>query len=211
MDNSVEDNRPVRLQAVYFLIDLAGDKKDQHITEVNALIKNIISQLPNKYEIKDAFGIAIRLSGDRWFHDERITVPVSEYEWEDLSLNDCANSSDMLLDLNLALTPEAFKRANAHLTWNPFIIFITDHSSNAFQREKSISALKRNKYYQRAAKIAIAFSDEAIPCLTNLAENSELVWPFPIDVHLENFLISDIKRSGLDEYYEWSDDLSENF
>jgi uncharacterized protein YegL len=163
-----------RQMVLFFIVDTSGSMAGVKIGKVNTAIKEVLP------ELQDIGGSDVDLkiaclkfsSGCSWMHSK--PVPVESFRWSNLS-------ADGVTDLGAACKELADKLSKDNFLSAPSAsvapaIFLMSDGEPTDNYETGIAALRQNKWYKYAIKVAVAIGDDAnTDVLKEFTGNSEAV------------------------------------
>jgi uncharacterized protein YegL len=175
---SLIDNEPIprKTMVLFFVIDTSGSMRGSKIGSVNTTISEILPELKDiSAENADAQIKIAALefsSGAKWLYDRPIEA--EKFCWNDLDAGGVTDFGEACKTLNQKLSREQFMN-NIVGSFAPVIILLSDGAPTDNYR-KELNALKGNKWFKAAIKIAIAIGDDADEeVLKEFTENVECV------------------------------------
>ncbi len=158
-DEVVEVSR--RTMVLFFIVDTSGSMKGAKIGTVNNAIEEVIPEIKDisitnaDAQIKIA---ALQFStGAKWIDSEPISA--ENYRWNYLEANGVTDLGKAFLELNEKLSTRAFMN-EATGSFAPAIFLMSDGDPTD-NYEDGLEVLKRNNWYKKAIKVAIAIGNDA--------------------------------------------------
>ena len=164
-----------------FVIDNSGSMEGEKIATVNNAIRDVISIMPEIQE--DTSDAEIKISAMtfaescKWVYSE--PKPVSEFKWNDVSVEGGTNFSEAYDKLSQFLC----KKENGGKMPDiggvaPIIILMSDGMPTSLDWEDHLNGLKKKGWFKVALKYALAIqidTDEAKDVLSKFTGNPETV------------------------------------
>lgn len=169
---------PRKTMIMFFLVDTSGSMDGEKIGSLNDAMREVIPDLKDISDSNADALIKIAIldfaSGTQW-----ITPAPQDFEtfkWQDLDAGGCTDLGEACLELNSKLNREQFLQDKVG-NYAPVIILLSDGSPTD-NYQKGLRALRANKWFGAAIKIAFSIgSDADTDYLAQFTDNPELVIP----------------------------------
>ena len=169
---------PRKTMIMFFLVDTSGSMDGEKIGSLNDAMREVIPDLKDISDSNADALIKIAIldfaSGTQWI------TPVPQnfetFKWQDLDAGGCTDLGEACLELNSKLNREQFLQDKVG-NYAPVIILLSDGSPTD-NYQKGLGALRANKWFGAAIKIAFSIgSDADTDYLAQFTDNPELVIP----------------------------------
>ena len=179
MNDDFMDSAPIakKTSVIFLVVDTSGDMVAERIHIVNQAIKEvlpIIRDISNKsVDVEIKIAIQTFDSVVNWITPNPVSL--NDYNYKDIQAGGCASMGEAFVELNSKLNENAFLSSEVG-NLAPAIILLSDTTPTDDYR-KGLDALKQNKWYKSAIKVAFAISSEAEKdILEDFTGNKELVF-----------------------------------
>jgi len=153
---------PRKTMVLFFVVDTSGSMLGSKIGTVNSAIEEVIPELKDLSESNADAQIKVAVlefsTGAIWQNPSG-PVEVENFSWRDLDANGVTDLGDACLQLNEKLSTKAFMQ-EATGSFAPAIFLLSDGGPTD-DYKKGIEALKRNNWFKKAIKVAIAIGGDA--------------------------------------------------
>lgn len=148
-----------RQMVLFFVIDTSGSMALTKIGSVNTAIREVLPELKgiggSDVELKIA---CLKFSsGCEWMH--QAPVPVDNFQWNNLSADGVTDFGAACKELSDKLSKDKFLSAPS-ASVAPAIFLMSDGEPTDNYKDE-LAALKQNKWFQYAIKVAVAIGDGA--------------------------------------------------
>jgi len=144
---------------LFFLIDVSGSMAGKKIGAVNTAIEEVIPELRgiggSDAEVEMA---VLTFSTDvQWLYQS--TISVNDFQWKRVAAGGVTNIGDAFEALNEKMSKSAFLNAPSGAL-APAIFLMSDGQPTD-EYEAPLAALKNNRWFKHALKVAVAIGDDA--------------------------------------------------
>lgn len=179
MNDDFMDSAPIAKKTfvIFLVVDTSGDMVAERIHIVNQAIREtlpIIRDISNKsVDVEIKIAIQTFDSVAKWITPNPVSL--NDYNYKDIQAGGCATMGEAFVELNSKLNENAFLSSEVG-NLAPAIILLSDTTPTDDYR-KGLDALKQNKWYKSAIKVAFAISSEAEKDIVeDFTGNKELVF-----------------------------------
>ena len=159
--SSVADNR--QILDILFMIDVSGSMRGKRIAQVNYALENIIKELRKRDDVNSAIKVGVMEFSDtaEWVTPQ--PVPLDDFPFTQIEAKPWITCYAKAFDLlNEKLRREGFLDPNLGEYFAPLILFITDGEPvDTAEYPAALERLKKNGWFNKSAKYAIAVGEEA--------------------------------------------------
>ena len=172
LDEAVEI--PRKTMTMFFLIDTSGSMGGTSIGQVNDAMREVLPDLKDvsdeNADVKIKLAVMSFSSGVQWITPS--PVELDNFKWTNLEAVGPTDLGEACKELNSKLDRNAFLQ-DAVGVYAPVIILISDgEPTDDFKA--GLAALKENKFYKAAQKVALGVEDANMDLLAEFTGNKEL-------------------------------------
>lgn len=163
MPNPFESTEGItkRTMVLFFLVDTSGSMAGTKIGAVNDAIFNVLPEIRAISEDNADAEIKIAAltfsSGAKWLYEE--PKPAKDFTWPYVDADGVTDLGEAYKMLNQKLSRNAFMK-NAEGSYAPAIFLMTDGEPTD-EYQHALEALKENKWFRVAIKVAVAIGEES--------------------------------------------------
>jgi uncharacterized protein YegL len=161
---SLPDNVPIprKTMVLFFVVDTSGSMMGSKIGEVNSAIEEVIPELKDLSESNADAQIKIAVlefsSGARWLTPNG-PIEAENFIWNDMDASGVTDLGDACQKLDEKLSTKAFMQ-EATGSFAPAIFLLSDGGPTD-DYKKGLDILKRNNWFKKAIKVAVAIGSDA--------------------------------------------------
>ncbi len=172
LDEAVEV--PRKTMTMFFLIDTSGSMGGTSIGQVNDAMREVLPDLKDisdeNADAKIKLAVMTFSSGVQWITPA--PVELDTFKWTNLEAVGPTDLGEACKELNSKLDRNAFLQ-DAVGVYAPVIILISDGAPTD-DFKAGLAALKENKFYKAAIKVALGVEDADMDLLAEFTGNKEL-------------------------------------
>ena len=148
---------------ILFLIDVSGSMQGTRIAQVNYALENIFKELRSRDDMNSAIKVGIMEFSDiaKWTTPR--PIPLEDYVFTQIQAQPYYTCYEKaFLELEKVLHRAEFMNPDLGEYFAPLILFITDGEPvDVEEYPAALNKLKRNKWFLKSSKYAIAVGEEA--------------------------------------------------
>lgn len=152
-----------RVLNLFFIVDVSGSMAGSRIEQVNRAMGNVFEKLRQQNDLRCDIRVNVMTFSytAKWL--TRQPVPLAEYRFSRIEADPWYTCySKAFLALEEKLHSAAFMNPGAGEYLSPLILFISDgEPEDAEDYPAALDALKRNRWFRRASKYAVAVGEES--------------------------------------------------
>ena len=152
-----------RILNLLFVIDVSGSMRGERIGQVNYALEDIFKELRNREDLNSQLSVGLMTFCDRASWLTPHPIPLEDYAFTPIKVQPYFTYyGNAFLELERVLHRSAFMNPDLGEYYAPVILFITDGEPlDVNEYPKALETLKRNKWFAKSAKYAIAVGEES--------------------------------------------------
>lgn len=152
---------PRRTMVLFFLVDTSGSMMGSKIGAVNSAIEEILPEISliseENADAKIKVAVLQFSTGSKWLYEKPLDA--GDIKWTYLQSDGVTDFGDALNNLNGKLSRNEFMEG-ATGSFAPAIFLMSDGEPTD-EYEKELNELRKNKWFEKAIKVAVAIGDDA--------------------------------------------------